>query len=767
MSDSGLITRSPALVTFGVMVVAIVGGGVLALPTALAPFGVRQAIVILVVMGLVNLVSLLAMCSAISRSTAAASGRGRLSTLATEQLGPTTALIATTASIVLWFGLLVVYILGLAKSLGDIGGSPAAWAIAVLAAIGAIVFLQARRLFVASATAVAILNLAILFALIVGVALNARSDLFTAGPLPTGAGGTSDTLQLVFGTVLFAYFGHTSLFSVAPEVARVDPSGRALRRGASAAMLAAIVINVGWVAACLSAIPGEQFRAEASTGLSLITEVGGPWMKPLSVAFVLLAMGGAGLNAAFSLGDVISERLPKLRKVSTVLRPGSSVEAFEPLLAAGITLAAVVENDETVLIARGRRGRQHQREVIQSASWDGAEMLHSLGISRRRAVLRVTIDGTIGDGLIINVESTLPLAEREPASPRAALLGTATLPGQDHLEHLTALIVQSVVRQPAPASEVIAAVALRSGATEQLVLEAFTILDQQGRLRVRDDGLVHPVLGQRSRTRSAVVEALLTGIEDQSPPGQDAVSARRAAALSDGVWRRGAQTLPAAAALLVVLALLAAGASFAAAIDLVAMATILLLAGTVPLLLGMSLRQRAERSVSAARLADARPIQAALLIGFTCVAIVYATVIYDAWYQRLTALVAFAATVTMVISSVRAGAFSKRSTLLVELDQRGNTSVSALDHGTTLANTPVVVHDEATNTLSVEVPPGLHPPLLLLALDGEAVPARLGPWMLTVDGRDITRGQLEDSAGEAIDWPADLNGHLRCTWKLR
>ena len=749
------------------MVVAIVGGGVLALPMALAPFGVRRAVLILVVMGIVNLVSLLAMCSAISRSTAPASGRGRLSTLATEQLGPTSALIATTASIVLWFGLLVVYILGLAQSLGDLAGTPAAWAIAVLAVIGTVVFLQARRLFVASATAVAVLNLAILFALIVGVAFQARSDLFTAGPLPTGAGGTSGTLQLVFGTVLFAYFGHTSLFSVAPEVSRVDPSGRALRRGASAAMITAIIINVGWVAACLSAVPGEKFRDEGSTGISLITEVGGPWMKPLSMAFVILAMGGAGLNAAFSLGDVISERLPKLRKISTVVRPGSSVEAFEPLLAAGITLAAVIDNGETVLIARGRRGRQHFREEIRSSSWDGVEMLHDLGINRRRAVLRVTIEGSIGDGLIVNVESTLPLAERAPAATRAALLGVATLPGQDHLEQLTALIVQSVVRQPAAASDVVASVAQRAGVTDQLVLEAFAILEQQGRLRVRDDGLVHPVLGQRARTRSAVVEALLTGIEDQQSTEHEAASARRAAALADGVWRRGAQTLPAVAALLVVLALLAAGATFTVAIDLVAMATILLLAGTVPLLLGMSLRQRAERSVSVVRLADARSVQAALLIVFAAVAIVYATVIYDAWYQRLTAVVAFTATIAMVISSIRSGAFARRSTLLVELDQSGHTSISALDHGSTPAYTPTVVHDDAANTLSVEIPPGLHPPLLLLALDGEAVPARLGPWTLTVDGRDIEHGQLEDASGESIDWPESVNGQLRCTWKLR
>ena len=749
------------------MVVAIVGGGVLALPTALAPFGVRQATAILVAMGLVNLMSLLALSSAISRSTAAASGRGRLSTLTGEHLGPTTAFVASIASIALWFGLLVVYGFGLATSLGKSDGGAVVWAMVVLTVIGGLVFLQARKLFVASATVIAVVNIVILTVMIIGVTLHARMDLFNAGSLETSDGGTAGTLQLVFGTVLFAYFGHTALFSVAPEVTRIDPSGKALRRGAAAAMLTAVIINVGWVVACLSAIPAERFRTEASTGIDLIVSVAGRWMEPLSVVFVVLAMGGAGLNAAFALGDVISERLPGLRRVSTILRPGSSVEAFDPLLSVVVTIVAMSDGETTTLVARGRRGRQQYREVIDEAKWDGAALLQSLGIKKRRAVLRVSVEGRSTDGLIVNIESTLPLAESEPPTLRAAVLGAVSDGEHSHIEQLSGLIVQSVVRQPAPTNEVLAAIALRTGASEESVLEAFMVLRAQHRVQVRDDGLLYAVLGQRSRSPSAYLSALLSGIENEAEGKPGDGSSQRRAALADGAWRRAAQAMPAFVALVVITLLLASGVSFTAAIDLVAMATILLLAGVVPLLLGVSLRRRAERPIAITRLADAISIRTALVVGFAVVAVVYATVIYDSWYQKLAAVIAFGATSTMVVASIRDGGFRKRSTLLVEITADGSAQVSALDYGVQREREAAVVVDELGKTMSVELPMGLRPPLLLLALDGEAVPAELGKWSLTVGGEEVASGQLEDSSGDVVDWSTTIDGPVRCTWQLR
>lgn len=746
------------------MVIAIVGGGVLALPTALAGFGPRRAAVIVVVMGLVNLVTLSALSGAISRSTAPSSGRGRLATLTSEHLGETGALIALVSSVLLWFGLLVVYVLGLSGSLGGLAGPEWMWALVIVTIIAVLLFAQARNLFITSATAVAVINVVILFVMIALVARKVNGDYLTAPPSePVGA----KALQLVFGTVLFAYNGHTALFSVAPEVARADPSGRALRRGAIAAMVAAILINVSWVVVCLGTVPAHEFANEDSTGVHLLAEYAGSALEPLSAIFAILALGFGGLNAAFALGDVIGERLPGLRRLSTILRPGASVQILEPYSLASITLAAVVEDGERLIVARGRRGRRQVRAVVNDTTWDGQAMLQELGVTRRHAVLRATIDGEAMGGIVVSVESTLPLTEHEPAAQRAALLGGGAEGGD--ADQLGTLIVQAAVRRPASSAEIVESVANATGTDVTVVETRLETLLQSRRLALREDGLVHPVLGSRHRAKTALVQQLYAELAGEITPEEsdhDRAVENRREALSDGIWRRFALAAPAPIALITVLALLASGASFATVLDLVAMATIVLLAGVLPLLLEMSLRRRAERSVRTPRLIGL-PVQLTLLVFFAAVTVIYAVVIYDAWYKKAVAALAFAISSGSIIASRRARAFDRRSTILVETDDGGRFTAVALDGGDPTDIRVDYENVDGRRCLVIDVPAGITSPLLLLALDGEAVPAALGEWTVQVGTTKVATGHLEDSAGEVVEWPASTTGPLRCLWHLR
>lgn len=760
-SRGGLATRQPALATFGVMVIAIVGGGVLALPTALATFGPRRAAVIVVVMGLVNLATLSALAGAISRSTAPSSGRGRLATLTSEHLGETGALIALIASVLLWFGLLVVYVLGLAGSLAGLAGPEWIWAVVIVSIVAVLLFAQARELFIASAAAVAVINLVILFVMIGLVATKVDGNLLSSGPSNSGG---AKALQLVFGTVLFAYNGHTALFSVAPEVARADPSGRALRRGAISAMVAAIVINVSWVLVCLGTVPPDEFANETSTGVHLLAKHAGSALEPLSAIFAILALGFGGLNAAFALGDVIGERLPGLRRLSTILRPGASVQILEPYSTSSITLAVVADEGERVIVARGRRGRRQAREVIADSMWDGRAMLDQLGVTRRHAVLRVLVDGEAAGGVVLTIESTLPMTEHEPPAPRAALLGS-----DEGADHLATLIVQAAVRRPAAPSEIVTAVSESTSIDAKVVEDRLEALLQSRRLSLRDDGFVHPVLGSRHRAKTALVQQLYAELAGEITPTDDVAdhsAESRREALADGIWRRLALAAPAPIALVTVLALLASGASFATVLDLVAMATIVLLAGILPLLLEMSLRRRAERSVHTPRLLGL-PIQLSLLAFFTAVTVIYAVVIYDAWYQKAVAALAFVISSFSIIASRRSGAFDRRSTLLVETDAEGQLHAAALDSGTAADLQMTTDYVEGRRSLVIDIPGGVKPPLLLLALDGEAIPAELGEWSFMVGQSTIASGYLEDSAGEVIEWPASTQGPVRCVWNLR
>jgi hypothetical protein len=177
----------------------------------------------------------------------------------------------------------------------------------------------------------------------------------------------------------------------------------------------------------------------------------------------------------------------------------------------------------------------------------------------------------------------------------------------------------------------------------------------------------------------------------------------------------------------------------------------------------MSLRRRAERRVSESRLLGSS-LLTTLLFGFMMVCALYAVVIYQSILERSVAVAALVVIVASTISAVRRRSFADRSTLLVDLAEDGSLSVTALTGGQ-----PVRVHAPTSlghdqNELVIDVPDGLPSPVLVLALDGEVLPARLGAYRITTaDGSEIV-GRLEDLAGDLV-WPGE--GALRCRWSLR
>jgi hypothetical protein len=582
------------------------------------------------------------------------------------------------------------------------------------------------------------------------IGVNIEWELLTAGAPTVEAGGVNP-LQLVFGTVLLSYFGHTAIFSVAPEVLRADPTGRSLRRGAIAAMCTATVVNVGWVVVSLGAVGSERFLTETSTGVNLLVEVVGPILTPLTTAFVLLAMGVSAVNCGFVVQGLIAERLPSLRQISTVLRPGASVVAEDPSSGASLTITALTSDDGSVqLIARARRDREVARAVIATDSQDLTPLLRSVGVDRRRAWVRVTVSGEVLGGIAVRVDSSLPLAERSLGGQGAASLADV---GEDVADR----IVVAAVREPGP----VEVIADRIGADRATVQREVDLLMGAGRLRADVDGTLRAILGHRHRAKTALVIGLLD--ELVGADGAESAPLRTTGWLGSEAVRRAVTTVPVASSLAVVLVLLVTGASFTAVLSLISMGTVVFLGGALPLLLGMSLRRRAERRVSESRLLGSS-LLATLLFGFMMVCAIYAVVIYQSILERSVAVAALVVIVASTISAVRRRSFADRSTLLVDLADDGSLSVTALTGGQPVrVHAPTSLgHDE--NELVIEVPDGLPSPVLLLALDGEVLPARLGAYRITTaDGSEIV-GRLEDLAGDLVS-PGE--GALRCRWSLR
>ncbi|MFZ9629841.1 MAG: aromatic amino acid transport family protein, partial [Ilumatobacteraceae bacterium] len=526
--------KSPTLATFGVVVVSVIGGSVIAEPIAMARIGAIPGSIVLFVMGLMNYVAVTALAGAAARSSSVSTGRGRFTRLVQEHLGARGATAAGISSLLLWFGIVVVYLLGFGRTLAEVVAGDALWWSAGLGVVVvAVVAANARRLFVRAASSVAMVNVVLLVVLMVLALAQFKWHLFVHLPfrdsapdpfvpdtivkrlsgasadriehavtaarlqIPTLAQITTssslrENLDLVFGTALFVYAGQTALFSVAPEVMRADPSGRSLVRGSQYALAAAIVMNAGWVLAALSAVPSAKFLEVRSLGVEVIgAALGGP-TKWLAAIVVVLGFGVGAVNAAFALADVVTERLPSLHVSEVLLIPGVSVEVEEPSVGVRLVITAIDDHGRLALVARARSDSRSEWTYIAGDQWEANSLLSRFGKVPSHRWLRLTVLGESAAAVVVRVEGTMHIEHW----PRADAVWW-----NDDLSLAELRMVQSLVRVPADES----VLAARLGLDRSVVDPMVTRLLSEGAVTRGADGELRPVLGHRHRARSAVV----------------------------------------------------------------------------------------------------------------------------------------------------------------------------------------------------------------------------------------------------------------------
>ena len=139
--------RGPAwLPVFAVVFPTVVGGGILALPVALAPLGPLLAVAVTALLGLVNILTIGLLAVSVVRRADSLPPFARLATMSRALLGRGAAVITTVVVGVLMLGLVVVYALGLSHSLATSVGLPApVWALAALLGSAVLVGFQFRR----------------------------------------------------------------------------------------------------------------------------------------------------------------------------------------------------------------------------------------------------------------------------------------------------------------------------------------------------------------------------------------------------------------------------------------------------------------------------------------------------------------------------------------------------------------------------------------------------------------------------------------------
>jgi amino acid permease len=303
----------PFWTAYALTVTATVGAGILALPIALAGVGPIFGVILLLVLGLVNILTITGNTEAIARNGSIRYDSSFMGRLVGDYLGKTGMLVLSATLLVkITFSLAAFYI-GVATTLTDaIGGSAMLWA-ALIFVIG-FYFLRRESLdaTIASAMVIGAINIALILIISFLTLPYVRLEnlQYVNVPLLNGQPVDTSIFTLIFGVVLAAYFGHTAAANAAKVVLRRDPSGKALIWGNIAALATAMGLYILWVVAVNGSISADVLAATSGTALIPLADVVGPVVIVLGTLFVILGMGMITIHLSLALFNQIREWLP-------------------------------------------------------------------------------------------------------------------------------------------------------------------------------------------------------------------------------------------------------------------------------------------------------------------------------------------------------------------------------------------------------------------------------------------------------------------------
>jgi amino acid permease len=308
-----LESRPPFWTAFALVLTETVGAGILALPIALAGVGPLAGIVLLLVLGFVNVLTIAATAEAVARHGPVRYGHAYFGRLVGDYLGTSGSVIFTLALVVLNSLNVLVYYLGLGLTLADATGLPAMLWTALIFVIG-LYFLSRKNLnsTVASALLIGATNI-VLILVLSGLALtHLQPANLTYLNLPLLGGQPFDVklLETIFGVVLLAYFGHTSTGNCAQVVLRRDGSAHSLIWGCVAATLAAMGLYCLWLVAVTGAVSPQVLAQQPGTALAPLAAQLGASVHVFGAIFAALSMGMGSLHTSLGLFYLVQERLP-------------------------------------------------------------------------------------------------------------------------------------------------------------------------------------------------------------------------------------------------------------------------------------------------------------------------------------------------------------------------------------------------------------------------------------------------------------------------
>lgn len=310
----------PFWTAYSLTLTETVGGSVLALPIALAGIGPIPGVILLIILGLVNVLTVVGIVEAITRNGNMRYGTAYFGRLVGDFLGKPGSIILVPALLLLNITTLLAFYIGISVSLADITRiSPLLWSALIF--LLAVYYLRRESLnaTVASALFIGIINILILIclSLLSFPHIQSANLEYVTSQIWDRQLFNPKILELIFGVVLFAYFGHTSAGNAAKVVLRRDPGGSSLIWGNMLALATAIALYSLWVIAVNGAIPAVALATETGTAISpLAMKIGGV-VPILGIIYIILAMGMGTVHMSYGLYYQVREALPAHAKKTT------------------------------------------------------------------------------------------------------------------------------------------------------------------------------------------------------------------------------------------------------------------------------------------------------------------------------------------------------------------------------------------------------------------------------------------------------------------
>ncbi len=312
----------PFWAVYAFILVETVGEGILAIPIAVAKIGPLAGIVVLIIIGIVNMITIAALAEASARSGSIRYGDAYLGRLVHDYLGSTGTVVLALSVAAIQLLALISYFVGFSATMAEATNIPSpAWA----AAIFIVCFYFLRKGAFASTIAVVLitgtLNVGIILLLSLLTIPHIRVENFlNAGVSHAGFAAFEPSLfQLVFGVIFSAYLGHLGVANSAQIALRKDTSARSLVWGSLAAQGSLMLIYCLWVFVVNGAISPSLLAREAGTVLvPLASRIGYPSYLLGSVVMVL-GIGVASIVTALGLFYLIREWLPRAIEAPGVL----------------------------------------------------------------------------------------------------------------------------------------------------------------------------------------------------------------------------------------------------------------------------------------------------------------------------------------------------------------------------------------------------------------------------------------------------------------